>query len=52
VHQYVFELFALATPIMSAVDRAGLDTARPGAVLAAARGPVLARGRLDDLYSR
>jgi Raf kinase inhibitor-like YbhB/YbcL family protein len=52
VHRYVFQLFALATPITSAVGRAGLDTAGPRAVLAAARGPVLARGRLDGLYSR
>jgi Raf kinase inhibitor-like YbhB/YbcL family protein len=52
VHRYVFQLFALATPITSAVGRAALDTARPRAVLAAARGPVLARGRLDGLYSR
>ena len=51
-HRYVFQLFALATPIMSAVGRAGLDTAGPRAVLAAARGPFLARGRLDGLYSR
>ena len=52
VHRYVFQLFALATPITSAVGRGGLETARPGAVLAAARGAVLARGRLDGLYSR
>lgn len=52
VHRYVFQLFALATPTTSAVGGAGLDTARPRAVLAAARGPVLARGRLDGLYSR
>jgi Raf kinase inhibitor-like YbhB/YbcL family protein len=52
VHRYVFQLFALATPITSAIGRAGLDTARPRAVLAAARGPVLACGRLDGLYSR
>jgi Raf kinase inhibitor-like YbhB/YbcL family protein len=52
VHRYVFQLFALATPITSAVGRASLDRARPRAVLAAARGPVLARGRLDGLYSR
>jgi Raf kinase inhibitor-like YbhB/YbcL family protein len=52
VHRYVFQLFALATPITSAVGRGGLDKAKPRAVLAAARGPVLARGRLDGLYSR
>jgi phosphatidylethanolamine-binding protein (PEBP) family uncharacterized protein len=57
VHRYVFQLFALAlfalaSPVTSAVGRAGLDTARPRAVLAAARGQVLARGRLDGLYPR
>jgi Raf kinase inhibitor-like YbhB/YbcL family protein len=52
VHRYVFQLFALATPITSAGGRASLDAARPRAVLAAASGPVLARGRLDGLYSR
>ena len=52
VHRYVFQLFALATPITSAVGRADLGTARPRAVLAAACGPVLARGRLDGLYLR
>jgi phosphatidylethanolamine-binding protein (PEBP) family uncharacterized protein len=52
VRRYVFQLFALATPITSAIGRPGLDTARPRAVLAAARGPILARGRLDGLYSR
>ena len=52
MHRYVFQLFALATPITSAVGRADLGTARPRAVLAAACGPVLARGRLDGLYLR
>ncbi|MER7244855.1 YbhB/YbcL family Raf kinase inhibitor-like protein [Kribbella sp. NPDC000426] len=46
-HRYVFELFALATP-MSGSD---LASAKPRAVVAAA-GPVLARARLDGFYER
>jgi phosphatidylethanolamine-binding protein (PEBP) family uncharacterized protein len=52
VHRYVFQLFALATPIAVAAGGTALDTAKPKAVIAAARGPVLARGRLDGRYSR
>jgi phosphatidylethanolamine-binding protein (PEBP) family uncharacterized protein len=51
-HRYVFQLFALPTAITSAADGATLDTAKPGAVIAAVSGPVLARGRLDGLYTR
>ena len=47
-HWYVFQLFALTTPIPGG---AALDSARPRDVLAAA-GDVLARGRLDGLYER
>jgi Raf kinase inhibitor-like YbhB/YbcL family protein len=46
-HRYVFQLFALGTPI----TRAGLDEAKPREVLAAA-GDVRARGRLDGFYER
>ena len=52
VHRYVFQLFALATAVSSAKGGAALDTAAPRDVLAAVSGPVLARGRLDGLYSR
>lgn len=52
VHRYVFQLFALPTAITSAEGDARLDTARPRRVLAAVSGPVLARGRLDGLYTR
>ncbi|WP_033313663.1 YbhB/YbcL family Raf kinase inhibitor-like protein [Streptomyces iakyrus] len=52
VHRYVFQLFALPTAITSAVGGATLDTAKPRTVLATVRGPVLARGRLDGLYTR
>jgi Raf kinase inhibitor-like YbhB/YbcL family protein len=51
-HRYVFQLFALPAAITSAAGDATLDTAKPGAVLAAATGPALARGRLDGLYTR
>ncbi len=52
VHRYVFQLFALPAAVTSAGGGAGLDTAKPRAVLAAASGPALARGRLDGHYSR
>jgi phosphatidylethanolamine-binding protein (PEBP) family uncharacterized protein len=51
-HRYVFQLFALPAAITSAEGDATLDTAKPRAVLAAVNGPVLARGRLDGLYTR
>jgi Raf kinase inhibitor-like YbhB/YbcL family protein len=51
-HRYVFQLFALPAAITSAEGNATLDTAKPKAVLANVSGPVLARGRLDGLYTR
>jgi phosphatidylethanolamine-binding protein (PEBP) family uncharacterized protein len=45
-HRYVFQLFALATPVPETAYGA-----KPRAVLAAA-GDVLARGRLDGWYER
>jgi phosphatidylethanolamine-binding protein (PEBP) family uncharacterized protein len=51
-HRYVFQLFALPTAITAAEGEAPLDTAKPGAVLAAISGPAVARGRLDGLYTR
>ena len=51
-HRYVFQLFALPAAITSAEGDATLETAKPGAVLAAVSGPALARGRLDGLYTR
>lgn len=50
-HRYVFQLFALAKPVVAAAGDAALDAARPRTVLAAA-GEVLARGRLDGFYER
>lgn len=51
-HRYVFQLFALPAALTSAEDGAPLDAAKPAAVLAAVRGPALARGRVDGLYTR
>ena len=48
-HRYVFQLFALAEP--AAADGAAAN-ASPRALLAAVRGPVLARGRLTGTYER
>ncbi|WP_043262871.1 YbhB/YbcL family Raf kinase inhibitor-like protein [Streptomyces sp. CT34] len=50
-HRYVFQLFALTTPITSGSSGAALAGAKPRDVLAAA-GDVLARGRLDGMYER
>lgn len=50
-HRYVFQLFALAEPLMVGPGSAISDSATPRDVLAAA-GAVLARGRLDGFYER
>lgn len=50
-HRYVFQLFALATPLTSGPLAAALGSAKPREVLAAA-GDVLARGRIDGFYGR
>jgi len=50
-HRYVFQLFALATPITAGSSGAALDSAKPRDVLATA-GDILARGRLDGFYER
>jgi phosphatidylethanolamine-binding protein (PEBP) family uncharacterized protein len=51
-HRYVFQLFAYATPIASADGAQTVEKAKPMAVFAAVPGPVLARGRLEGLYTR
>lgn len=51
-HRYVFQLFALAAPVTGAGSGTALEAAKPRDVIAAARGPVLARGRLDALFTR
>jgi Raf kinase inhibitor-like YbhB/YbcL family protein len=51
-HRYVFQLFALSEPIVAVAGGAALESMKPRHVLAAARGPVLTRGRLDGFYER
>lgn len=51
-HRYVFQLFALPAPITSSGAGTVPEAAKPRDVLAAAPGPVLARGRLDGLFTR
>ncbi|MCX4090911.1 YbhB/YbcL family Raf kinase inhibitor-like protein [Nocardia sp. alder85J] len=50
-HRYVFQLFALATPLAAPSPRTALDAVPPGRVIAAARD-VRARGRLDGVHRR
>jgi hypothetical protein len=50
-HRYVFQVFALGAGVHAA-DGAGLETLKPGAVLEAAGGPVLARGKIVGTYER
>jgi Raf kinase inhibitor-like YbhB/YbcL family protein len=50
-HRYVFQLFALATPLTGGPRGAALESAKPREVFARAVG-VLARGRLDGFYQR
>ncbi|WP_329454825.1 YbhB/YbcL family Raf kinase inhibitor-like protein [Streptomyces sp. NBC_01497] len=49
-HRYVFELFALESPLGGASE--ATDRARPRALLSAATPPVLGRGRLTGVYER
>jgi hypothetical protein len=49
-HRYVFQLFAL--PAADAPDGAAAARTAPRALLAAVRGPVLARARLTGTYER
>jgi Raf kinase inhibitor-like YbhB/YbcL family protein len=49
-HHYTFQLFALSTALTTAST--ALEQASPRAALAAAEGPVLARGRLTGTYER
>jgi Raf kinase inhibitor-like YbhB/YbcL family protein len=51
-HRYVFQLFALSTPVTTTGTGKALETAKPREVIAAAPGPALARGRLDGLFTR
>ncbi|MGW8729469.1 YbhB/YbcL family Raf kinase inhibitor-like protein [Streptomyces sp. NPDC055808] len=51
-HRYIFQLFALATPVAAGNDAKPVDRVRPRALLATVPGPVLARGRLTGVYER
>jgi hypothetical protein len=48
-HRYVFQLFALDSPLDGATSP---DRARPRALLSAVTAPVLGRGRLTGVYER
>jgi Raf kinase inhibitor-like YbhB/YbcL family protein len=47
-HQYIFQLFALPTPMIGS----SLEQTSPRTVLATVAGPVLARARLTGIYER
>jgi phosphatidylethanolamine-binding protein (PEBP) family uncharacterized protein len=51
-HRYIFELFALSTPVDSIPGTTPVDRARPRALLPAITAPVLGRGRLTGVYER
>ena len=52
-HRYVFQVFALVSPVTSGPDGVvPLEELKPRAVLAGVTGPVLARGRLTGTYER
>jgi phosphatidylethanolamine-binding protein (PEBP) family uncharacterized protein len=51
-HRYVFQLFALPSPLSPAPGGRPLERAKPRTVIAAAPGPALARGRLDAFFAR
>ncbi|MFJ4923163.1 YbhB/YbcL family Raf kinase inhibitor-like protein [Streptomyces sp. NPDC088725] len=51
-HRYVFQLFALESPVDSAAGTPPVDRTRPRALLPAVTAPVLGRGRLTGIYER
>lgn len=51
-HRYVFQLFALATPVDSDPSATPPDRPRPRTLLPAVTAPVLGRGRLTGVYER
>ncbi len=51
-HRYIFQLFALETPVGSSLDATALDRARPRALLSAVTPPVLGRSRLTGVFER
>ncbi|WP_405783155.1 YbhB/YbcL family Raf kinase inhibitor-like protein [Streptomyces sp. NBC_00859] len=51
-HQYVFQLFALESPLGSASGAAPPERARPRTLLPTITSPVLSRGRLTGVFER
>jgi phosphatidylethanolamine-binding protein (PEBP) family uncharacterized protein len=51
-HHYVFELFALASPVGGGPGATSPDRARPRALLSTVTAPVLGRGRMTGVYER
>ncbi|MFF3564636.1 YbhB/YbcL family Raf kinase inhibitor-like protein [Streptomyces sp. NPDC002574] len=51
-HRYVFELFALSTPVGDTPDTTSVDRVRPRVLLRAVTAPVLGRGRLTGVFER
>jgi len=51
-HHYIFQLFALESPLGSSPDATPPDRARPRALLSAVSSPVLGRGRLTGVFER
>jgi phosphatidylethanolamine-binding protein (PEBP) family uncharacterized protein len=51
-HRYVFQLYALAEPLLGRPDSAALVRSRPRRLLAAIDSPVLARGRITGIHER
>ncbi|QMU71102.1 YbhB/YbcL family Raf kinase inhibitor-like protein [Streptacidiphilus sp. P02-A3a] len=51
-HRYVFQLFALGSPVGSEPTATPLDRARPRALLPTVASPVLARASLTGVYER
>lgn len=51
-HHYVFQLFALESPVGGSSDATSPDRARPRALLSTVTAPVLGRGRLTGVFER
>jgi phosphatidylethanolamine-binding protein (PEBP) family uncharacterized protein len=51
-HHYIFQLFALESPLRSSSDATPPDRARPRALLSAVTPPVLGRARLTGVFER
>ncbi|MET8471227.1 YbhB/YbcL family Raf kinase inhibitor-like protein [Streptomyces sp. NPDC006422] len=51
-HHYLFQLFALAVPVLAGPGATPRDRARPRALLPAITPPVLGRGRLTGVCER